>query len=57
MVFFVKCIYMLKPEQKRWNFADNICKCIFFNENNNTLVLISLKFVPKGPVDKKSSLV
>ena len=31
--------------------ADDIFKCIFLNENLKILIQISLKFVPKGPVD------
>ena len=34
-----------------------IFKCIFFNENVWILIKISLKFVPKGPIDNKSTLV
>ena len=30
---------------------------IFMNEKLRILVLISLKFVPKGPIDNKSALV
>ena len=36
--------------------ADNIFKCIFLNENVSILIQISLKFVPKGPIDNKSAL-
>ena len=37
--------------------ADNIFKRIFFNENFCILIEISLKFVPKGPIDNNSALV
>ena len=37
--------------------VDNILKSIFLNENVSILIQISLKFVPKGPIDNKSSLV
>ena len=37
--------------------ADDIFKCIFFNENVRIFIQISLKFVPKGPIDNKSALV
>ena len=37
--------------------ADGIFKCIFLNENIRMLIQISLKFVPKGPIDNKSALV
>ena len=39
------------------NLADNILKCIFFNENDRIEIQISLKFVPMHPIDNKSSLV
>ena len=37
--------------------ADDIFKCIFLNENFRILIKISLKFVPKVPIDNKSALV
>ena len=37
--------------------ADNIFKCIFVNEKFCILIKISLKFVPKGPIDNNSALV
>ena len=37
--------------------ADDIFKCIFMNEKLRILIQISLKFVPKGPIDNKSALV
>ena len=37
--------------------ADDIFKRIFLNENVRILIKISLKFVPKGPIDNKSALV
>ena len=37
--------------------ADNIFKCIFMNEKLRILIQISLKFVPKGPIDNMSALV
>ena len=36
--------------------ADDIFKCIFMNEKLHILIPISLKFVPKGPIDNKSAL-
>ena len=33
--------------------ADGIFKCIFLNENVRISIKISLKFVPKGPIDNK----
>ena len=37
--------------------ADDIFKCIFLNENFRISIKISLKFVPKVPIDNKSALV
>ena len=37
--------------------ADDIFKCIFFNENVRISIKISLKFVPKGQIDNKSAIV
>ena len=38
-------------------FADVIFKCIFLNENVWILIEISLKFVPKGPINNIPALV
>ena len=35
------------------HFADDIFICIFVNEKFDILIKISLKFVPKGPIDNK----
>ena len=37
--------------------ADDIFKCIFFNEKFCILIKISVKFVPKGPIDNNPALV
>ena len=37
--------------------ADDIFKCIFLDENDRILIQISLKFVPKSPIDNKPALV
>ena len=37
--------------------ADDIFKCIFFNENDRISIQISMKFVLKGLIDNKSSFV
>ena len=38
-------------------FADDILKCIFLSKNVWHLIMISLKFVPKGPIDNVLALV
>ena len=37
--------------------ADDIFKCIFVNENDKTPIQISLKLVPRGPIDNKPAVV
>ena len=37
--------------------ADDIFTCIFLNENDRITIQISLKFVPKSPINNKSVLV
>ena len=39
------------------NFTDDIFRCIFVNEKFCISIRISLKFVPKGPINNKSALV
>ena len=39
------------------NFADDIFKCIFLNENDTIPIQISLKCVPRSPIDNKPALV
>ena len=47
----------LRPRQNRGHFADDIFKCIFLNKNVWIAIKISLKFVPKGPVNNIPALV
>ena len=37
--------------------ADDIFRCIFMNEKFCILIKISLKFVPKGPIDNNQAVV
>ena len=37
--------------------ADGIFKSIFLNENNRIMIQISVKFVPRSPIDNKPALV
>ena len=46
----------LRPRQHGRHFPDDIFKCIFLNENLRILIKISLKFVPKGPIDNIPAL-
>ena len=47
----------LRPRQNGRHLADDILKCIFLNENIRIPIEISLKFVPKGPIDNILALV
>ena len=47
----------LRPKRNEQRFADDIFKRIFFNENVWILIKISLKFVPKGPINSIPALV
>ena len=50
-------INTLRPRQNGRHFPDDIFKCIFWNENAWISIKISLKFVPKGPINKIPALV
>ena len=47
----------LRPRQNDRHFADDILICIFGNEKFFVLIKISLKFVPKGPVNNIPVLI
>ena len=46
----------LWPKQNGRYFTNNIVKCIFFNKDRLILIKISLKFVPKGPINNIPAL-
>ena len=50
-------INTLRPRQNGRHFADDTFKCIFVNGNVRILIEISLKFVPKGPINNIPALV
>ena len=37
--------------------ADDNFKCIFLNENDRIPIRISLKYIPRSPIDNKPALV
>ena len=47
----------LRPRQNGRRLADDVFKCIFLSENVWILIKISLKFVPRGPINNIPSLV
>ena len=54
----VSCsVNTLRPRQNGCHFADDTFKRIFVNENVRLLFEISLKFVPKGPINNIPALV
>ena len=50
-------IITLRLRQNGCHFTDDIFKCIFLNENVSIAIKISLKFVPKGPINNIPALV
>ena len=50
------CSEQIEAETK-WTPFRNIFKCIFLNENGWILLEISIKFVPKGPINNILALV
>ena len=53
----VRFLNTLRPRQDGRHFPDDIFKCIFLNENVLISIKISLKFVPKGPINNIPALV
>ena len=51
------CYQLISRGQNGRHFADDIFRCIFVNEKFSTLIKISLKYVPKGPIDNIPALV
>ena len=47
----------LRPRQNGRHFADDIFKCIFWNENVWIPIKNSLKFVPKSPINNISAQI
>ena len=50
-------IKTLRLRQNGCHFPDDICKCIFSNENVWVLIKSSLKFVSSGPINNIPALV
>ena len=51
------CFNTLRLRQNSRHFADDTLKHIFFNENVKILLKVSLKLVPRGPINNIPSLV
>ena len=52
-----ECVNTLRPRQNGRHFADDIFKCILLNKNVWIPIKISMKFVPKGPINNIPALV
>ena len=57
LYYNVLMLNTLRPRQNGRHFADDIFKCIFLNEDVWISIKISLKFVPKGPINNIPALV
>ena len=53
----IDLVNTLRPRQNGRHFADDTFKRIFLNENVGISIKISLKFVPKGPINNNPALV
>ena len=51
------CLNTLRPRQNGRHFPDDVIKCIFLNESIWISIEISLKLVPKGPINNIPALV
>ena len=53
----IQAFNTLRPRQNGHHFPDDLYKCIFLNENEWISINISLKIVPKCPIDNIPALV
>ena len=53
----IRQLNTLRLRENGCSFQDDIFKCIFLNENVWNSIKISLKFVPKGPINNIPALV
>ena len=56
-VFRLRLLIKMRPGQNDRRFADDTVKCISLNENVRISIKMSLKFVPKGPLNNNPALV
>ena len=52
-----KCVNTLRPRQNGRHFPDDIFEWIIWNENAWISINISLKFVPRGPINNIPTLI
>ena len=53
----LSCLNTLRPRKRGRHFADGIFKCMFVNDNVWIPIKISLKFIPRGPINNIPALV
>ena len=53
----LKSFNTLRPRQDGGHFPDDVFICIFLNENARISIKISLRFVPKGPINNIPALI
>ena len=53
----IQVINTLSPRQNGRHFLDDIFKPIFLNKNVRIAIKISLKIIPRNPIDNESALV
>ena len=56
-VMYIRIVDTLRPKQNGRHFADDIFKCFFLNENVSIPIKISLRFVPKGPINNIPAMI
>ena len=54
---YIVCFNTLRPRQNGRHFADDTFKRIFLKETVEISIKISMKFVPKGPINNIPALV
>ena len=54
---YFKSVNSSPPGQNGRHFADDVFRCIFMNEKLSILIKMSVKCVPKGPIDNIPALV
>ena len=57
VMIMIGSVYTLRPRQNGRHFPEDIFKWIFLDENVWTSINISLKFVPRGPINNIPTLV
>ena len=54
--WWIDCLTHLPLDENGHHFAEDMFRCIFMNEKFSILIKISIKFVPKRPIDNNTAL-